>query len=250
MCVLSGMSFANPAEKMTYTIGTQSISYKPHYDFSSPEIDSFAEEILQLFADEQNIQFIFVPFPIKRLNIANNVDFIYPDNPRWRDAQNHQSQLSFSKPLIHILGCTMVLARRQHMQLNELKTVAVPRGFTPDHLLKAQAESYFELVETSNAESALKMVLKGRVDAADVEMNVANFVLRQLNQPNALVPGTELPASRVGFHLSSARHAELLLAFNRFLKNNHAQIEDFKLKYQLKETLTGPVCGLPVNVDP
>lgn len=237
ICIFYSATLFCQAEKPTFTIGTQSISYKPHYDFNTPEIDSLAEAILQLFATEQQIRFTYVPLPIKRLNVESGVDFVYPDNPLWREAQNHQSQLFFSQPLVFILGGTMVKNSRKHMLLSELKTVAVPRGFTPEHLLKAQSKYQFELVETSNAESAIKMVLKGRVDAADVELNVANFLLEELQQPGALVPGTNLPFTRVGFHISSARHPKILLAFDRFLITHRAQITQLKRQYGLKERM-------------
>lgn len=238
LALCSAVFFATAAEKTLYTVGTQSISYKPHYDFSSPETDSFAEALLQLFAAQQNIQFKVVVLPTKRLNIEAQVDFIYPDNPLWRKEQQHQNELFFSQPVVHILGATMVPLLRQHLPLNKVKTIAVPRGFTPEHLLKVQPDYGFSIVETPDAESALKMVLLGRVDAADVELNVANFLLTKLGQPGALVPGTALPFAPVGFHLSSARHPDLILAFDRFLQSHQKQIKQLKQQYQLQEELT------------
>jgi ABC-type amino acid transport substrate-binding protein len=228
---------ASAAENKVYTVGTQSISYKPHYDFNSPETDSFAEALLQLFAAEQNIQFKVVVLPTKRLNLEAQVDFIYPDNPLWRHEQQHDPKQFFSRSAVNILGTTMVLAQRKHLPLNKVKSIAVPRGFTPDHLLKIQTEYGFELVETPDAESALKMVLLGRVDAADVELNVANALLTKLGQTGALVPGAALPFAQVGFHLSSAHHQQLILAFDRFLLSHKQQIQQLKQQYQLQETI-------------
>jgi polar amino acid transport system substrate-binding protein len=230
--------FATAAEKTTYTLGTHNISYKPHYDFNTPETDSFAEALLQLFATHQHIQFKIVNLPGKRLNLEDEVDFIYPDNPLWRQARQHQPELFFSQSAVHILGTTMVPVLRQHLPLNKVKSIAVPRGFTPDHLLKVQPAYGFRLVETPDAESALKMVLMGRVDAADVELNVANFLLEQMQQAGTLVPGTALPFSPVSFHLSSARHPELIQAFDRFLLSHSQQIKQLKQHYKLKESLT------------
>lgn len=227
--------FAAASEVPIYTVGTQNISYKPHYDFHSPETDSFAEALLQLFAAQQKIQFNFVALPAKRLNIEAEVDFIYPDNPLWRQVQQHQPELFFSQPAVRILGTTMVLAARKQLPLSQVKSIAVPRGFTPDHLLNIQASYGFILVETSDAESAVKMVLKGRVDAADVELNVANFLLKKLNQPGALVAGTALPFAPVGFHLSSTSQPELILAFDRFLQSHSKQIAELKQYYELEE---------------
>lgn len=236
--LFSALFVATAAERRVYTVGTQSISYKPHYDFATAEIDSFAEALLQLFAAQQKIQFNFVVLPIKRLNLEAQVDFIYPDNPVWRHEQQHQPELFFSRSAVNILGTTLVLAQRKHLPLHKVKSIAVPRGFTPDHLLKIQAEYGFSLVETPNAESALKMVLLGRVDAADVELNVAKALLTQLGQTGALVPGSALPFARVGFHLSSAQHPQLIQAFDQFLLSHKKQIQQLKLEYQLQETVT------------
>lgn len=239
--------FAIASERPVYSIGTQNISYKPHYDFTSPETDSFAEALLQLFAAHQQIQFNFVALPAKRLNVEAEVDFIYPDNPLWRQAQQHQPELFFSHAAVRIMGTTMILAERKQLPLNQVKSIAVPRGFTPNHLLHIQPSYGFTLVETSDAESALKMVLKGRVDAADVELNVANFLLRKLNHSGALVAGTALPFAPVGFHLSSARHPELILAFNRFLQSHSKQIAELKQLYELQENIDLPEIGQQIQ---
>lgn len=139
----------------------------------------------------------------------------------------------FSKALTGIIGSTVVRKGESAIELAEVRSIAVPRGFTPDHLLAVQHKYQFDLVETRDALSALQMLLKNRVDAADVEWHVAQHLLQKLAQPDAAEIGRLLPLASVGFHLSSREHGDLLRQFDQFLKQYHAEISALKNRYQL-----------------
>ena len=222
-----------------FIVGTEDINFYPHYDFTSVDSTGFANEVLQLFAGKHGYRFSFQPLPVKRLyhELDGLVDFIYPDNPNWVKYQGVQASRNFSDPLIYNLGTTLVLPANKDISLSRFRTLAVIHGFTPTAWLNLRSEYRFKLYEVPNAVSALNLVLRGQLDGADVEYNVAQQILREQQQDGALVVASQLPMTRVSFHLSTIRHPQVLLQFNRFLLSHEQQIDALKQKYQLSDSL-------------
>lgn len=234
LLVASGVQAQNQ-----FTVGTEDINFYPHYNFTRADGAGFANEVLQLFAANQGYQFNFQPLPVKRLyhELDNLVDFIYPDNPNWAKFQGSQASRVFSEPLIYNLGTTLVLPANKAISLEQFRTLAVIHGFTPTAWLKLRSDYRFKLYEVPNAVSAVNLVLRGQLDGADVEYNVAQQILREQQQENALVVAENLPMTRVAFHLSTIRHPQVLQQFNRFLLSHQAEIAALKQKYQLADSL-------------
>ncbi|MDF2179819.1 hypothetical protein P2G88_16325 [Aliiglaciecola sp. CAU 1673] len=220
-------------------IAVERIDYFPHYDFTDHSNPTYASELLAMFAEAYGHRLVFLPFPIKRAKreLLQNpeVDFLFPDNPAWADFQEDGQERHFSAPLVHILGGTMVRPERLGQGLHEFRTLAVPLGFTPIEWLKLQTN--VRIVEVPNAASALGLVLKQRVDGADVEYNVARHYLEQVGAPDTLVMDPSLPFSPVGFHLSSLKSPEIIEQLNQFLIKEEVKIQALKQKFRLVETL-------------
>jgi ABC-type amino acid transport substrate-binding protein len=155
----------------------------------------------------------------------------------------------FSLPLVGIVGASLVRKGDARLTLAQIRAIAVPRGFTPDHLLAVQAEHNFELVETSDANAALQMLLKNRVDAADVEWHVARHLLGKTGRAAQVEIAQQLPVTSVAFHLSSNRHGDLLRRFDRFLLENAEAIQRLQQKYQIQSVneLISPIQAASVS---
>lgn len=236
LCLINSQA---AAAQRDFTIGTEDINFYPHYNFTQVDSTGFANEVLQLFASKHGYQFSFQPLPVKRLyhELDSLVDFIYPDNPNWVKYQGVQASRTFSDPLIYNLGTTMVLPANKDISLSQFRTLAVIHGFTPTAWLNLRSDYRFKLYEVPNAVSAVNLVLRGQLDGADVEYNVAQQVLLEQQQEGALVVASQLPMTRVSFHLSTIRHPQVLQQFNRFLLSHDEQINALKQKYQLTDSL-------------
>ena len=130
-----------------------------------------------------------------------------------------------------------MLPANKQITLDRFRTLAVIHGFTPTAWLALHGQHRFKLYEVPNAVSAVNLVLRGQLDGADVEYNVAQHILRQQQQEGALVVAQNLPMTRVAFHLSSIRHPQVLQQFNHFLLSHQAEITALKQKYQLSDSL-------------
>jgi hypothetical protein len=216
------------------TICVEDFDYYPHYDFQNPPGRGYAAELFELFRITSGIDIRIVPLPVKRLQNTPYCDLIYPDNPQWHLARGSDKNLTFSEQVTGIIGATVVRTGQANLTLSKLKTIAIVRGFTPDHLLTVQPEYKFKLIETKDAAAALMMLLKNRVDAADVEWHVAEYQLAVAGFAGAVKIGQQLPISTVGFHLSSKHNPELIREFNLFLLEHAEKVTMLKSKFNLK----------------
>ena len=233
--------FCSALHAADYLIGIEQINYYPHYDFSKGQKRGYIVDLIQLFSDKSGHRFKFVPLPVKRLYQAAEVDFIYPDNPLWRQYQEPGVQKYFSEPVIFTLGSTLVRPQQQYISLQQFRSLAVIHGFVPTKWLELQPQYHYRLVDVPDVSSALGMVLKNRLDGASVELNVAQHYLRSRQQQDQLVIAEHLPFTQLPFLLSSVKHPALVAEFNQFLLQHATQVQSLKQKYQLQEQRPAPV---------
>jgi ABC-type amino acid transport substrate-binding protein len=218
-------------------VGIEQIDYYPHYDFSAGQQRGFFYDLMQLFGKTAGYEIRYDALPVKRLYQAanNGIDVVYPDNPAWQKYLVADYQKTFSEPVIYTLGSTMVLPEHRQIQLAEFRSLAVIHGFTPYRWLALRGQYKFKIVDVPDSASALGLVLKGRVQAASIELNVAHEYLRRIGQPGALVAAENLPFSELPFLLSSVHKPELIAEFNQFLRKHRREIQQLKQQYHLLE---------------
>ena len=235
----------------SYIIGIEQIDYYPHYDFSKRQQRGYFFDLIQLFSKKSGHQFKFMPLPVKRLYQSANsgIDFIYPDNPLWKQYSEPGITKFFSEPVIFTLGSTLVKPALQHTSLQQLRTVAVIHGFAPTKWLALQDQYKYRLVDVPDVASALGLVLKERVDAAVIEFNVAQHYLRSIAAEDQLVIAEQLPFTQLPFLLSTVKHPNLLKEFDRFLHQHADDVAALKRKYQLQEQRPAPVARQPVAIE-
>lgn len=232
--VFSGCLHAKP-----YVIGIEQLDYYPHYDFKSDPPRGYFFDLIQLYSKWSGDEFQFKALPVKRLykDAAELTDFVYPDNKAWQPHLDIDQDIAkyYSAPVIYTLGATMVLPERQQMTLAEFGVLANIHGFSPTLWLELTEQHKFKILDVPDAESALRMALRGRVDAANVEYNVAQYHLQQMKVPYALVMAEQLPFTNLAFHLSSQKHPEQIRRFNQFLIEQQDLIQQLKQRYALVE---------------
>ncbi len=220
-----------------YVVGIEDINYYPHYDFTGEQPRGYFFELMQLFSQKSGHQFKFQKLPVKRLYVAakGEVDLVYPDNPRWQQYLYASYPKTFSEPVIHTLGSTMVRPENRHIPVARVKYLAVIHGFAPSKWLELKKIYSFNIVDVQDVPAALGLVLKKRADAAVVGYNVAQAYLAAHQQTAELVAGEQLPFTDVPFLLSTVNHPELIAEFNQFLNSEHAAIQALKDKFALVE---------------
>jgi hypothetical protein len=223
----------------TYVIGIEQLDYYPHYDFKSVQPRGYIFDLIQMYSQWSGDEFVFKALPVKRLykDSVELTDFVYPDNKAWQPHLEIDPNIikHYSEPVIYTLGATMVVPKKQQMTLASFKVLANIHGFSPTRWIELKKQHKFQILDVPDAESALGMAIRGRVDAASVEYNVALYHLDQMKQPKALVMAEHLPFTNLAFHLSSQKHPDQIRRFNKFLIEKRDQIKQLKQRYGLVE---------------
>jgi hypothetical protein len=234
-----GMSWANASTQKTFVVGCQDINYYPHYNFNTVKDKGYAWAVLEAFSKHSGHQFEYLSFPIKRLQRAlaeERIDFAYPDNADWDSLHDKTDSLkTFSKPLISAVSVTMVLKEREYFNMKQFRSLSVPHGFTPVHWLVRIAKNRLNLIEVNTPNAAINLVLKNRVDGADVEYNVAQYILATPARKRKVTLAKNLPHGPVSFHLSTIEQKDIIHEFNDFIMSNQALLTRLRHYYRILE---------------
>lgn len=226
---------ACPNPDKVFVIGVEAIAYSPHYNFVEREQPNFFGDFVEWLAKQTKCKFEVKALPIKRLKSeyqqGKSIDFIYPDNPRWHSESNNALSY-YSDSIVLALGGTIVIKENAEMKIEQFKHLAFPRGFSPVAWYKFRENVTF--TETFSALAALKMVLANRVDGADVEYNVAQFLMAQGNIDN-LVMAKNLPFTPTKFYLSTYTETALLALINQKMQQFPDEISQLKKQAGLTE---------------
>ncbi len=239
LAALTGLlSLAASAQAEKFVIGVEDLSYLPYYETKNAEYRGFARELLDAFARDSGHEFEYRPLPIKRLTAEltqGMVDFRFPDHEKWSLAEKGNLSISYSKPVVPYTDGVLVMPKRVGSGPEALKTLAVPRGFTPfDYVPMIQAGK-LSLIETENLEAAIKMAMAGRADGAYGNWAVAGSLLtRKMGTPMGLVADPNLPNSKDHYKLSTTKHAEVIKSFDAWLDQHGSEVGTLKDKWKIK----------------
>jgi len=228
-------------DKKNYTIGVQSIDYTPHYNFTTSDRLNFLNEFIIWLELKTQCKFTILSLPIKRLNFTfeeqQTIDFIYPDNPNWHDISPSEEtgiQRVYSPSIAVALGGTMVTEANKYISIAQFNTLAIPRGFTPVAWLPLKAQKKVNFREVSDAKASLLMVQTGRVDGADIEYNVAQYLIKK-HKLLPMVLADNLPFIYTDFHLSTFTQLDMMKTITELVNNHQIEIKEMKKKVRLLE---------------
>ncbi|WP_338291641.1 hypothetical protein [Planctobacterium marinum] len=222
-------------EAETFVLGVQNFDFFPHYNFTDQNKNSLLEEVLALFELKTGIKLRAVALPTKRLEYAffesKEVDLIYPANKRWY--KDKPGAVHYSNSLVTSISGTMVIEKG--LPLKKIRAISIPFGFTPVKWNEEQDARQVQIFGVPDAKMAMQMVVNHRVQAADVEYNVAEHLNLQYGYD--LVLDTNLPLSNPEFQFASIKHPQLITLLNQFLAENKDEIATIKRQLYIKESI-------------
>lgn len=228
--------FGHAGQPAEYRIGVEQVDYYPIYSAVPPdnEYRGYARDLLDLFATRENLRFIYVALPVRRLSHSfwsGRLDLVFPDNPRWAELQK-PAGITYSQPVLQFQDAMLVLPERKGQPRKNFRRLGFVRGFTPWKFQDDIAAGRVVIEEAPNPEGLIHMAMAGYIDAANMAQQVANFHLKHLGREGGLViESSLLPLSDSYYHLSSIQHPELIHRFDAFLQREQAAIQTLKAKY-------------------
>jgi len=233
--LLSTLSISVVAEK--YVVGAQDIDYYPQYDFTSNQDKGVGWAILEAFSEQSEHEFFYLSMPVRRLQmemVKGNVDFVYPDNPRWYNPVTQTTDKTFSIPLVESLSATFVKPENVGKGIDAVQRLAFPLGFTP---VKWQARinaKLVEIVSVTDTYTGLSMLHLDRINAIEIEYHVSEHFTRVYPQLGPFTLDVRLPHNSVPFQLSTIHHPTLISELNHFIQNNPDTIKNIFERYHIQ----------------
>lgn len=235
--VLLCLFFSSFLRAETFVIGAQNIEYYPHYDFASEVDKGYAWALLEAFSKASGHKFVYLDMPIRRLQLEllkGNVDFVYPDNPTWYNQIVPANKKVFSVPLTRALGGTIVKVSHLGRGIDTVKRLAMPLGFTPVKWQDRIDTGKTVLTTVTDTISALKLLHHERVDAANLEYHVAQYLASTLPNLEPITLDPSLPYTDVAFSLATIEHGNMIAQLDQFVQQNQMLIASLKSRYGVR----------------
>lgn len=227
--------FSTQVLAQNFTVGVEELDYLPFYTSNGGAYKGAAKEIMDAFAKKKGYSFSYKAMPINRLlqsMLSGEVDFKFPDNDYWAKDAKAAAKVVYSGPVFETQEGAMVLPKRK--DATEIKTLGTIMGFTAFPFLDAIKSKKIELSENPEMDNLIKQALNERVDGIFLNVDVANYRLKEMGKVGALVLAEKLPSDKTDFKMSSVKNPKIVAEFSEFLKSDAAAVAEIKAKFGLK----------------
>jgi hypothetical protein len=235
---LTTISCLQGLQAQEFIIGVEDISYYPLFEFKSNR-QTHSRELLDSFAASKGHKFTYLPLPIKRFEkwlFEDEIDFKYPDNPRWYADDSTSKELTFSQSSVWLIAGTSVLKSSLNKKKSELKSVGTLLGFYPTTWIDEIKSGQIKLYEDASTKMLVQQLIMGHIDSIDIEPSVINYYLEELGKPSdTVVIDRSYKYDIYGFHLSTLKHPNIIKDFDDFLKKNKTLLQQLNKKYNITD---------------
>ncbi len=218
-------------------IGVEDVAYFPLFDFLN-EQPTFTTELFDAFAAEYGYKFIYYPMPVKRFGMwlfEKDIDLKFPDNARWNEneivSRLTENKLVYSKPVIDLVAGTITVDA-ELSDRSSVKVLGTLLGFFPTLWLDDISEGQVTLYESSSTMMLIQQLIRGQLDAINLEPNVVNYYLKKLNQPTISI-NKNFKYEVYAYQLSSIKYPQVIKEFDAFLEANKEFVIQLRQKYEL-----------------
>lgn len=217
-----------------FVLGVESSAYYPHFDFQR-DAPGLTRDLFDRFAADEGHHIVYLPLPIKRFSLwlfEENIDFKYPDNVRWQPLlHTHNIKVYFSHDVISLISSISVLEKNRHKGPDFIRHLGTITGFQNTLWMSRIRSGQVKLVEDPSPTVLVNQLLHGIVDGLDIDYSVIQHQLVKLNSEEKVVRSPSLPQQQYAFQLSTLKHPDIILQFNKWLKRNQPFIRELREKY-------------------
>ncbi|WP_137940113.1 transporter substrate-binding domain-containing protein [Chitinivorax sp. B] len=228
---------ATAEEPKVYTVGVEDYeNFLPYSQFKDGRYSGLGKDILDAFAQSENLIFDYQVYPLKRrdnLFVIGKLDLIFPDNPSWIPDLKRGRNVSYAPMLPFTDG---VLVRREDLGKgpDNLRILGTPLGFTPYPYMQQIQWGQIAIEESPAYDSLYEKLAMGRVDGAYMNTAIARYYFSRNAkfQQGIIVYDPSLPHASGFWCLSSIKYPKLIERFKTFLNQNQALLDTMKRRYQ------------------
>jgi len=219
------------------TIGVEKLDYLPYYTHSNNQYQGYAQELFDQFGKDHGHTIHYKILPVARLFhafINHQIDFKFPDNPKWKQQKKQAYNIHYSLPVVQYTDGIMVRPETLNNDKQSFRKIGTMRGFTPWTLLDQIKQKKIHIIENNTISGLLQQGIMQRVDGCFINIDVAQYFLKTaLKKPEALIFNTHLPHTKDNYYLSTINEGPLIKQFNQWLQENNIFHQQLKTKWGL-----------------
>ena len=223
----------------TLVLGVEDLHYFPLFDFKNTH-PTFTTELFEEFGKQFGYKFEFYPMPVKRFDkwlFEKDIDLKFPDNSRWNESEevNRLSKvITYSKPVLHLVAGTITY-NKNIKHKNDVKILGTLLGFYPTKWINEINSGQVELYESSSTLMLVQQLIRGQLDAINLEPTVVNHYLNQIREKEFVNINKNIDYEVYSYHLSSIKYPNVISDFNQFLVDNSEYVEGLRKKYKITD---------------
>ena len=230
-----------PIQNSTQTLilGVEDLHYFPLFDFKNRH-PTFTTELFDEFGKQFGYKFEFYPMPVKRFDkwlFEKDIDLKFPDNSRWNESEevNRLSKvITYSRPVLHLVAGTITYNKNiKHKK--DVKILGTLLGFYPTKWINEINSGQVELYESSSTLMLVQQLIRGQLDAINLEPTVVNHYLNQIREKEFVYINKNIDYEVYSYHLSSIKYPKVISDFNKFLVDNSEYVEGLRKKYKITD---------------
>lgn len=220
-----------------FVLGVEDLHYFPLFDFKNAH-DTFTTELFSEFGEQYGYQFEYYPMPVKRFGMwlfEQDIDLKFPDNSRWNESEevNRLSKnITYSKPILHLVAGTITFNEKIKKK-EDVKVLGTLLGFYPTKWIDEIKSGDVVLYESSSTLMLIQQLIRGQLDAIDIEPSVVNYYLNKIRQNEQALINRNIDYEVYSYHLSSLKHPYLIKDFDEFLVKNSDFVQYLIEKYEI-----------------
>lgn len=220
-------------------VGVEDMQYLPAYATVNGNYQGFARELFDAFARDRGYSIEYRPLPVPRLYrsfLLGELDFKFPDNPKWQAEMRKGHAIVYSDPVIAIIDGVSLRPEKRGGGIGQIQVLGSVSGFSPWPWLERIKAGKTRLSENPDFEALVRQTLLGRVDGAYASVAMVNFQLDHvLKQPGALVFDPALPHTRDSYFMSTLKRSDVLAEFNEWQRQHRAEVDALKKKHGVEK---------------
>ena len=204
---------------------------------------SFFKEVMDTYGCQKGHTFKYVEYPLSELTKAlweGKIDFRYPDNPAWLVNGNFKNNIFYSVDVITFIEGLMVTSARAGTSIDTIRSIGTIKGYTPWPYVDRIKRKLVQHREFESAYYLIKNVSDGVIDAAFVNVSVAEAILRETDLEGTLIFARHLPYLELDSTLSTRYHRSIIQDFSDYLLRSRGQLAALKQKYLIQDLMAYP----------
>lgn len=210
------------AKDSVYTVALPNSEFYPQYsEDDDHNAQGLLPTIIKKFSSDEKIVMRFTFLPIKRYMEylkKGEVDFILPDNKNWGLEHKKGHSFIYSDEIMSSRSGVIVKAENAKIKIDDLTTLGTISGYSIHEFENQKKEQKLKVSYNSNPINLLKQVAIGRIQGAYLHVDIALYLSEQQNLKLAVA--SNLPSSNYTYHLSTIKHQNIILKFNKWLNKN------------------------------